>query len=383
MEKSSNHIIVIAGEDSGDLHGALLVSALKKLRPDLEFSGLGGPKMQSAGVKLYYDFTKLAVMGFVEILKHYSEFKRIFDFILKQIKTVQPVAVILIDYPGFNLRIAKKLKSYNTKVIYYISPQVWAWKKNRVFTIKENVDRMLVFFQFEKEFYARYGIDVDFVGHPLIDTVSVNTHKEKVLSRVDFLDYKMTIGLLPGSRKQEVERHLPVMLETAQILRQEFPMIQFLLIKAPSIPRSTLKTMTDKLSFKIPIMEENVYDAIGACDLCLVTSGTATLETAILGKPMVVMYKTSWSTWMLAKMVVKIPHISLVNIVAQKEIVPEFIQDQANAPAMAKALKDIFTDEIKIATMKDQLRIVSESLGTSPASFRAAEAVIKAIETKS
>lgn len=379
MEKPTNHIILIAGEDSGDLHGALLVNALKQLNPKLTFSGLGGQKMKASGVEIYQDFTKLAVVGFVEVLKHYPEFKKIFDFILGKIKSLKPVAVILIDYPGFNLRIAKKLESVDTKVIYYISPQVWAWKQNRVFTIKKYVDRMLVLFQFEKDFYARFGIDVDFVGHPLVDTVRVDTPRNKILAGVDLQDYKTTIGLLPGSRQKEIERHLPVMLKTAEILHKEFPMLQFLLVKAPSISRSTLTAMTDKINIRIPIIEENIYDAIGACDLCLVTSGTATLETALLGKPMIVMYKTSWATWMLAKMVVKIPHISLVNVVAQKEVVPEFIQNKATAQAMAKALKEIFTDEIRIATMKEQLRNTTESLGTSPATLKAAEAIIKTI----
>jgi len=379
MEKSSNHIIIIAGEDSGDLHGALLVQALKQLKPELTFSGLGGQKMQASGVNLYQDFTKMAVVGFVEVLKHYPEFKKIFDFILNKIKTVKPVAVILIDYPGFNLRIAKKLKNIDTKVIYYISPQVWAWKKNRVYIIKEYVDRMLVLFKFEKDFYAKYGIDVDFVGHPLIDTVKVESSRNKVLTKVDLQDYKTTIGLLPGSRQKEIERHLPVMLQTAEILQKEFPMLQFLLIKAPSISRSTLLEMTEKIKLRIPIIEDNIYDAIGACDLCLVTSGTATLETAILEKPMVVMYKTSWITWMLAKMVVKIPHISLVNVVAQKEVVPEFIQNRATDQALADALKKIFTNEIRIATMKDQLREITESLGTGPSAFNAAKSILNTI----
>lgn len=382
MEKSSNHIIIIAGEDSGDLHGALLVKALKQLKPELTFSGLGGQKMLASGVNLYQDFTKMAVVGFVEVLKHYPEFKKIFDFILNKIKTANPVAVILIDYPGFNIRIAKKLKNIDTKVIYYISPQVWAWKKNRVYIIKEYVDRMLVLFKFEKDFYAKYGIDVDFVGHPLIDTVKVESPRNKVLAGVDLQDYKTTIGLLPGSRQKEIERHLPVMLQTAEILHKEFPMLQFLLIKAPSISRSTLLAMTDKIKLRIPIIEDNIYDAIGACDLCLVTSGTATLETAILEKPMVVMYKTSWITWMLAKMVVKIPHISLVNVVAQKEVVPEFIQNRATAPALADALKKIFTNEIRIATMKDQLREITESLGAGSSAFNAAKSILNTITSE-
>lgn len=379
MEKQSDHIVVIAGEDSGDLHGALLVEALKQINPNFTFSGLGGSKMQASGVDIDFDLTKLAVVGFSEVLKHYGEFRKIFYMILDKIKQRKPVAVILIDYPGFNLRLAKKLKELDTKVIYYISPQVWAWKKNRVFFIKEYIDRMLVLFDFEKEFYAKYDIDVDFVGHPLVDTVSTSMTRSEAIQKFELQDDKVTIGLLPGSRQKEIERHLPVMLKTAELLHAEYPMLQFLIAKAPSISRTTLKEMMKNIRLNVSIIEDHIYDGIGVCDLCLVTSGTATLETAILKKPMVVMYKTSWSTWALAKMVVKIPHISLVNVVAQKEVVPELLQSDANPEQLAKTMKDIFTNEIRIAEMKRELLDMTESLGTSPATEKAAQAIIRTI----
>ncbi len=380
MEKQSDHIVVIAGEDSGDLHGALLVDALKQLNPNLTFSGLGGPKMRESGVEIHYDLTKLAVVGFVEVLKHYGEFRKIFYMILEKIRQKKPVAVILIDYPGFNLRLAKQLKELDTKVIYYISPQVWAWKKKRVFFIKEYIDRMLVLFDFEKEFYARYDYDVDFVGHPLVDTVETSMTKTEATQLFALQQEKITLGLLPGSRQKEIERCLPVMLETAERLHADYPMLQFVILKAPSIERSTIEDMTRNIPIHFNIIEDHIYDGINVCDICLVTSGTATLETAILGKPMVVMYKTSWSTWALAKLVVKIPHISLVNVVAQKEVVPEFIQHDANPKDLADALQAIFTNEIRIAEMKRELKAMTESLGTSPATLKAAEAIFKTIQ---
>lgn len=378
MEKSSNHIVIVAGEDSGDLHAALLVEALKELNPELTFSGLGGQKMHAAGVELYRDLTKLAVVGYWEVIKNYSKFKEIFDFILQKITDLQPAAVILVDYPGFNLRLAKKLHSLPTKVVYYISPQVWAWKTKRVHEIKQNVDRMLVLFEFEKNFYARFGLDVDFVGHPLVDTVRTTQSRSEYLKTLDLPEEKTTIGLLPGSRLKEIERHLPVMMETAELLHKELP-IQFLLIKAPSISRALLEDTVRKYNLELPIVEEDIYNAIGACNLCLVSSGTATLETAILGKPMVVMYKTSLPTWLLAKIFVKIPYISLVNVVAQKEVVPELIQYDASAQGLADAVKGIFADEIRIARMKDELKDMVDSLGTSPASRAAAESVQKVL----
>ncbi len=378
MDKPSNHIVIVAGEDSGDLHAALLVEALKDLNPELTFSGLGGPKMRAAGVELYTDFTKMAVVGYWEVLKNYGKFREIFHFILRKINELQPAAVVLVDYPGFNLRLAKRLQPLPTKVVYYISPQIWAWKTKRVYEIKATVDRMLVLFEFEKNFYAKFGIDVDFVGHPLVDTVRTTRTRNEVLSAIGLPTDRTTIGLLPGSRIKEIERHLPVMVDAAEKLHRELP-VQFVLIKAPSISRELIDDVMRGTPMNIPVVEEDIYNTVGACDLCLVSSGTATLEVAILGKPMVVMYKTSLPTWLLAKIFVKIPHISLVNVVAQREVVPELIQYDATPDALTKTVKGFFADEIRIARMKEELKNVVESLGTSPASRAAAESVLKTL----
>jgi len=202
MGATQKHIILIAGEASGDMHAARLVDALRQLDPSLTFSGLGGQNMLTSGVRIHHDLTKLAVVGFIEVFRHYSELRKIFRMILKKIRDLKPLAVILVDYPGFNLRLAKKIKKMNTKVIYYISPQVWAWKENRVHEIKKNVDAMLVLFQFEKKFYGKYGVNVHFVGHPLIDTVVPQISKDKFLHSHGLKDYQLTIGLLPGSREK-------------------------------------------------------------------------------------------------------------------------------------------------------------------------------------
>ncbi|MCA9403531.1 MAG: lipid-A-disaccharide synthase [Candidatus Omnitrophica bacterium] len=378
MDKPSNHIVIVAGEDSGDLHAALLVKALREINPDLTFSGLGGPKMRAAGVELYTDFTKMAVVGYWEVLKNYGKFREIFHFILRKIRELQPAAVVLVDYPGFNLRLAKKLQPLPTKVVYYISPQVWAWKTKRVHEIKATVDRMLVLFEFEKKFYARFGVDVDFVGHPLVDTVRTDRSPHEVLREIGLPEDRTTIGLLPGSRIKEIERHLPVMVAAAEQLHRELP-VQFVLIKAPSISRALIDETLRGAELEIPVVEDGIYNTIGACDICLVSSGTATLEVAILGKPMVVMYKTSLPTWLLAKIFVKIPHIALANVVGQREVVPELLQYDATPKALAAKVKEFFSDEIRIARMKEELKDVVESLGTSPASRAAAESVLKTL----
>ncbi len=379
MGSPPKHLVLVAGEASGDLHAAHLVEAIKRLDPSITFSGLGGPKMHASGVHLYQDLTKMAVVGFWEVLKHYSEIKKAFHLILKKIDEAKADAVILIDYPGFNLRLARELKKRNIKVIYYISPQVWAWKEKRVYFIRENVDKMLVLFEFEKDFYARFGIDVDFVGHPLIDTIKVRTSKADLLKTNNLSTDKLTIGLLPGSREKEIETLLPIMIDTAERLNQEFPQIQFLIIKAPTIAKSLIEKYLQSTTLNYRIVENYIYDGINACDLCTVASGTATLETAILQKPMVVVYKTSLLTWVLAKFFIKIKDIGLVNVVAGERIVPECVQFKATGKRIAQELRNIITDELKIADIKTKLKAVKNSLGTSGASQRAAEEVLKTI----
>jgi len=377
MGNAPKHFVLVAGEASGDMHAAHLVEAIRHLDPYIIFSGLGGPKMAAAGVELYQDLTKMAVVGFWEVATQYTNIKQAFDLILQKIETINIDAVILVDYPGFNLRLAKELKKRRIKVFYYISPQVWAWKEKRVHFIKKNVDKMLVLFQFEKSFYARFGIDVQFVGHPLVDTIKVHTPKKYFLESRSLSSDKLTIGILPGSRQNEIKTLLPAMLKAAGILNGEFPQIQFLVIRASTIARPFLEKYLRGIKFACQIVDENIYDGINACDLCMVASGTATLETAMLQKPMVVVYKTSFLTWVLAKFFVKIADIGLVNIVAGRRIVPECVQFQAAGRQIARELKNIFTNEPKIADIRTDLLAVKESLGPGGASRRAAEEILR------
>ncbi len=376
---TNHHLILIAGEASGDLHGAHLVEALKAQDPSLTFSGLGGEKMKNAGVTLYADLTKLAVVGFIEVLKHYKEFKEIFDMTLEHIRRKRPSAVIFIDYPGFNLRLAREVKKLGIKTIYYISPQVWAWKKNRVFAIQRDIDKMLVIFKFEEEFYQQYGIKVSYVGHPLIDAIQDLTPKEKIFNQFNLDENKLTLGLLPGSRIKEIERHMPLLLETAAYLKAKYPMMQFIMIKAPTIERRLIEEYLKNISLPISIAEYDQYSVINACQLCVVASGTATLETAILGKPMVVIYKTSFLTWLLAKLFIKIPDIGLVNVVAKKRIVPECVQFQATPKNIAAELEHILTDETRIAEIKTELRKMRQQLDQGGASERAAGEILSVL----
>ena len=381
MDAARNNIIIIAGEASGDIHAAHLISEIKKSASHIKFSGLDGPHMQECGVEIYRDLTALAVVGFLEVLKHYGEIKKIFDLILKKIIATRPAAVILVDYPGFNLRLAKKIKqkSPDTKIFYYISPQIWAWKENRVNDIRKYIDKMLVLFDFEKDFYAKHNMDAIFVGHPLIDNIKITKSKEDTRFGLTLSNHDLTIGLLPGSREKEIRTLLPVMVKAGESLIKEFPRIQFLLFKAPTISRELLQKYTNQSDIDFKIFKGEHYNGVNACDVCVVASGTATLETAILNKPMVVIYKTSLITWLIAKLFIKIPCIGLVNVIARKKIVPECVQFQATPECIVKELRAMFTDEIRLAEIKTELKKVKESLGDSGASRRAATVILEAL----
>ncbi len=381
MKSSSSHLLIIAGEASGDKHAASLVEAIRSLQPHITFSGLGGPEMKSQGVHLYEDLTQWAVVGFLEVIKYLPLFKKFFDLVLKKAFETEAQAVILVDYPGFNLQLAKALKKRGIKVIYYISPQVWAWDENRVEIIKTCVDQMLVLFTFEKDFYARHGYQVEIVGHPLLDQIEVKSTRETFLKQLGLEPGNMTLGILPGSRQNEVKRHLPVMLKAAQILKEQFPQLQFLLPRAPTIKREQLEKICSLHHLPISIIEDQYYECINACDICVVGSGTATLETAILQKPMVVIYKTSFLSWLLARLFIKIPYIGLVNVVAGKKIVPECIQFEATpyhiAFGIEKFIKDI---PLRESTIK-KLSQVKSLLGQPGASQRAATAIVNMLRS--
>ncbi|MBF0511990.1 MAG: lipid-A-disaccharide synthase, partial [Candidatus Omnitrophica bacterium] len=300
--------MIIAGEASGDMRAAGLARSLKKLDPTLKLTGIGGPYMRDAGVECFTDITQLAVIGIVEVLKNLGRIKRVFDQTLEKMDANPPNTVVLVDYPGFNLRLAAEIKKRHIKTVYYISPQVWAWREKRVLKIKKIVDRMIVLFPFEGAIYQKYGMNVDYVGHPLVDEIIVNKSASQVLQNLKLGIGKTTVGLMPGSRLKEVERHLLPMLEAAKILYEQNKNFQFILLKAPSIPLNLLESfLTRQDLLPIKIYEGDVYDGINAMDAAMVASGTATLECALLQKPMVIIYKTSWVTYAIAKSVIKLP----------------------------------------------------------------------------
>jgi len=376
---NNKHLMLVAGETSGDIHAADLVRALKAQDPSLTFSGMGGPCLLEEGVKIYADLTQMAVIGFVEVFRHLFAVKRLFDLFLKKAEEIRPAAVILVDYPGFNLRLARALKKRGIKVIYYISPKVWAWKEGRVRTIKACVDRLLIIFDFEKDFYARHAFSADFVGNPLIDHIKVTISRQDLLKSKGLDPDRPTIGLIPGSRVKEIKNMLPVMVRAAKLIKERIPQAQFLLSKAKALDPLLINAHIRNQRIPIAVVENEFHNCVNACDVCIVTSGTATLETGLLEKPMVIVYKTAWLTSVLVRLFLKIKWVGLVNIIAQKEIAPELIQQDATPENIAERLLAIYGDPFQMEAAINALKDVRRKLGGPGASHRAAQIVLEEI----
>lgn len=353
---------LIAGEASGDLHASNLMKELKKLDSTAEFRCWGGDKMQEAGGTIVKHYRELAFMGFTEVLMNIRTIFANIDLCKKDIVEWKPDTVIFVDYPGFNLRIAPVVKELGIKTIWYISPQVWAWKASRVKKLKACVDKMIVILPFEKEFYQKWNYEVEYVGHPLLDSLALNpSPKERETERL--------IALLPGSRKQEISVMLPEMLNVVE----KFSSYQFTIAGAPSVDESFYKQFTTGKN--VSIVFGKTYSLLEKASAALVTSGTATLETALFGVPEVVCYKGSGISYRIAKWLIKVKYISLVNLIMDKEVVKELIQEELTAPNIEKELNDILENKQRIAEIKKEYALLREKLGNSGASQRAANSI--------
>lgn len=356
---------IIAGEASGDLHGSNLVKALKALDPEAEIRGWGGDKMAESGMNVVKHIRDLAFMGFTEVVANLGTILSNISFCKKDIQSWKPDAILLIDYPGFNLRIAQWAKPAGFKVIYYISPQIWAWHESRVHKIKKTVDLMLVILPFEKEFYAKYQFDVKYVGHPLLDIIPATSIQQENTSFP-----KPVIALLPGSRKQEIKRMLPEMLAVVP----RFPEYQFVLACAPSITNEYYDIFLTDFP-EVIRSNQKTYDLLSIAKAALVTSGTATLETALFGVPEVVCYKGGNLSYMIARKVIKVKYISLVNLIMDREIVKELIQKECNASNLVNELSIILEEKHRYQLL-NEYKSLREKLGNAGASERAAKEII-------
>ncbi len=369
----AKRVMIIAGEASGDLHGSGVVRELKRLNPAVDIYGVGGDKMKGEGMELIYHIKELGFMGFFEVIKHIP-FIKIMEHTLEQIvKYKRPDVLVLIDYPGFNLRFAKIAKRFDVKIVYYISPQVWAWHKSRVKKMRKLVDKMFVIFRFEVEFYKSEGIDAEFVGHPLLDVLEAYLDRKNFCKRFSLDEKKITLALMPGSRKQEIDQIFSEMLKAARIVAEQKD-VEIVVAVAPTLDEKYLRMLFNLDG--IHLIREQTYEVMANADLAFVTSGTATLETACFGTPLFVIYKTSWLTYLIGRAVIRLKNIGLVNIVAGKTIVPEFIQHKVRAKHLAKSAIHLLNDKNKIEEMKNELKKVKSMLGEIGASRRVAERIL-------
>lgn len=366
---------IIAGEASGDLHGSNLMKELKKLDNQAEFRFWGGDLMKIQGGKLVKHFKDLAFMGFIEVIKNLPTILKNINFCKKDILNFQPDKLILIDYPGFNLRIAKFAKKHNLEIHYYISPQLWAWKSSRIHQIKKNIDKMYVILPFEKKWYANHNYKVDFVGHPLIDAIeNLPKFDENQFKKENNLNEKPIIALLPGSRKQEIS----IMLEQMLVAKNDFSNFQFVIAGAPSIPYEFYEKY---ITNDVKIIQNQTYKLLQLAHSALVTSGTATLETALFEVPQVVCYKGSEISYQIGKRLIKhIKFISLVNLILDKEVVKELIQNELNKQNLIQELKKI-TNEVKRDELKNAYKGLKQILGGKGASEKTAQLIFNYTKT--
>ena len=374
--KNRRTVLIVAGEASGDLHGARLVREMKAIDPSLSFCGVGGRNLEAEGVRLIARSSEMAVVGLTEVFSKLRFIAGVYFRLRGMLRAGKPDLVILIDYPDFNLRLASEAKRAGVPVFYYISPQVWAWRRNRIHRIRQVVDRMAVILPFEKEVYAEMGVDVDFVGHPLLDAVNRSRSRTEALAAFGLRDARPIVALLPGSREKEVTSLLPEMAGAAGILVRDFPDAQFLLPLAETVDPALVRGILRGHAVPVTVLPGQMYDAVGISDAAMVASGTATLETALLGTPMVIAYRISPLTAAVGRRVIRVKHIGLVNLIAGKTLVPELVQDDANAARLAAEVKAILADRQRSDVMRSELAAIRRKLGEPGAARRAAELAV-------
>ena len=359
---SSPKIFFLAGEQSGDLHGSLVINELKKIRDDIEIHGIGGPMMRAAGMNCLHGSEELAVIGFVEVLKNIRHLYQILNDVREWLKANKPDMIVLIDYPGFNQRVAEIAKDLGIHVLYYICPQVWAWNSGRVKKYKKIISEAVVVFPFEQEIWGNAGIETNWFGHPLLSVAKPSVSKVEIKKDLQ-LENNFVVSLLPGSRSQEIYYIFPVLLDAAEEILKQKPNTRFLLPIAETIPDDRILPYLRGRKLPVTMLRGQTYDAISMSDVCMVASGTATLETAIIGTPMTIVYKVNWLTSLISKFVIQAKHIGLPNVIAGKRIVPEFIRGDFRPEKIAAGVLEILDNPKKQKEIREELAKVKASLG--------------------
>jgi lipid-A-disaccharide synthase len=370
-------ILLSAGESSGDQHAANMFVELQKLKPDIKGLGMGGAKMAQAGIDIRYDSANIAVIGVVEVIKHYAEIRRALKLMQQLLATERPDLLVCVDYKEFNFKLARYAKQQGIKVLFYVSPQVWAWRPGRVVAYGKVIDMMAVIFPFETAYYDAEKVPVRYVGHPSVDKVHAQRSKDEDLIRFGLDKNRPIVGLLPGSRTNEIRRMLPVMLAAAEKVQADLPDCQFILPQADSISDALLEDHIGQSLLTITVIKNQPYDVIQCCDAVMTTSGTATLEIALLAVPMVIAYKLSPLTYWLGRWLVNTPFIGLPNIVLGKRIIKELIQHEATAKNLSAEVTRILTDKAYADEMRENLNHVKQQLGAGGGSKNMAQLALE------
>ena len=376
MSTSKNKLMIITGEVSGDLIGGSLIRELKSLNPDLKVNGIGGDRMKSAGMDLIYHTDQMAFLGFVEVVKHLPFIHQVQKRLIDKIKSEKINCIVLIDYPGFNLSIAKKLKPLGVKIIYYVSPQIWAWAKGRVKKVKRFVDKMLVVFPFEVDFYKKENVNVDYVGHPLVERINQYNFlsRDEFFSKFNLDSEKEILLIMPGSRKQEVKEIFPEVIKAASRLANEFN-LQVVVARSKNIDEKYFRQSSG--SDKFITIENHNYELMKYSSFGIIKSGTSTLEAGYFALPMIVVYKTSPLTYLIGKQLIKLDRIGMVSILLDEMVVPELIQNEANSDNIFNAASKVLSDNQAYEKMKLKLEEVKEKLGSDGASKKAANSILE------
>jgi lipid-A-disaccharide synthase len=373
---TNKKILIISGEPSGDLHASNLVRDMRSLDPSLRFYGVGGALSAKAGVGIVFDITDLALVGLVEVIRNISAVKRAHDAVIAKVRSDRPDLAILVDYPGFNLKIARDLAGLGIPVAYYISPQIWAWGMQRVHLIRRYVKKMVVFFGFEAEIYRKYGIDAECVGHPLVDTVKVTAQKADVLKRYGLVPGRPTVAILPGSRDSEIRGFLPVLAGAAGRIKEKIGTAQFFVSRRPGRAAGEYEDAFRGSGVEFRLVEGDLHNIVAASDLAIAASGTVTLETAIIGTPLIIVYRANPLTYLLYKIVNRAPFLGIVNIIAGREVAPEYLQNEMTPENISAKAVELLSDQAKKEAMRRDLAVVRASLGSPGASLRAARVIL-------
>ena len=374
--------MIIAGEASGDLHAAKLVREVKEINTDISFYGIGGTNMVEAGVETLVDSAELAVVGLFEVLAHWNTISGALKKMQQLLRTDPPDLLVLTDYPDFNLRLAKTAKECGIKVLFYISPQVWAWREKRVFKIRKLVDMMAVVFPFEEIFYKKYDVPVRFVGHPLVDEIHVSAD-QKTLRKEFLLDNdEPVIGLFPGSRHSEIKRLLPIIVESAKLIIKHKPDAQFVIPVASTLKEEDILPYFEDVELDMRVISHRSHDVMTVCDAIITVSGTVTLELALLKKPMVVINKISKLSYFFVSKMIKIDHIALCNIVAGKRVVPELIQNDATADKITHSLVELLDNSEERNKIITEFNTIEDKLTNEKTKTELSELLIDMLENK-